>query len=75
MKLRNLLLTLALGACALNASASSDPAMDRYIDDLMSKMTLREKLGQLNLPVTGDIITGTAMSSDIAGKIKAGEVG
>ncbi len=75
MKLRNLLLTLALGACALNTSASSDPAMDRYIDDLMSKMTLREKLGQLNLPVTGDIITGTAMSSDIAGKIKAGEVG
>ena len=75
MKLRNLLLTLALGACALNASASSDPAMDRYIDDLMSKMTLREKLGQLNLPVTGDIITGTAMSSDIAGKIKAGDVG
>ena len=75
MKLRNLLLTLALGACALNGSASSDPAMDRYIDDLMSKMTLREKLGQLNLPVTGDIITGTAMSSDIAGKIKAGEVG
>ncbi len=75
MKLRNLLLTLALGACTLNASASSDPAMDRYIDDLMSKMTLREKLGQLNLPVTGDIITGTAMSSDIAGKIKAGEVG
>ncbi len=75
MKLRNLLLTLALGACVLNASASSDPAMDRYIDDLMSKMTLREKLGQLNLPVTGDIITGTAMSSDIAGKIKAGEVG
>ncbi len=75
MKLRNLLLTLALGACALNASASSDPAMDRYIDGLMSKMTLREKLGQLNLPVTGDIITGTAMSSDIAGKIKAGEVG
>ena len=75
MKLRNLLLTLVLGACALNASASSDPAMDRYIDDLMSKMTLREKLGQLNLPVTGDIITGTAMSSDIAGKIKAGEVG
>ena len=75
MKLRNLLLTLALGACALNAIASSDPAMDRYIDDLMSKMTLHEKLGQLNLPVTGDIVTGTAQSSDIAGKIKAGEVG
>ena len=26
----------------------------------MSKMTLQEKLGQLNLPVTGNITTGQA---------------
>lgn len=49
--------------------------MDRFIDDLMSRMTLEEKIGQLNLPVTGEIVTGQAQSSDIAGKITRGEVG
>lgn len=34
--------------------------MDRFIDNLMSQMTLQEKIGQLNLPVTGDIVTGQA---------------
>lgn len=38
-------------------------------------MTTEEKIGQLNLPVTGEITTGQAKSSDIAGKIKKGEVG
>ena len=32
--------------------------MDRFIDQLMKKMTLEEKIGQLNLPVTGEITTG-----------------
>jgi len=49
--------------------------MNRFIDALMKKMTVDEKIGQLNLPVTGDITTGQAKSSDIAGKIKRGEVG
>lgn len=49
--------------------------MNKFIDNLMSKMTLQEKLGQLNLPVTGEIVTGQAKSSDVAGKIKRGEVG
>lgn len=49
--------------------------MDRFITELMGKMTLHEKIGQLNLPVTGNIVTGQAKSSDIAGKIRNGEVG
>ncbi len=49
--------------------------MNGLIDNLMSQMTLQEKLGQLNLPVTGDIVTGQAKSSDVAGKIRRGEVG
>lgn len=50
--------------------------MDKIVDDLMSRMTLEEKLGQLNLPVAGDIVTGgPAAASNLAGKIKAGEVG
>ena len=49
--------------------------MKAFVDRLMKKMTLDEKLGQLNLPGAGDITTGQAGSSDIAGKIKAGKVG
>jgi beta-glucosidase len=41
----------------------------------MKKMTLEEKLGQLNLPGSGDIVTGQAKSSDIAKKIREGKVG
>ena len=54
---------------------TSDPAMTTFITNLMSKMTLDEKLGQLNLPGAGDITTGQAGNSNIAGKIKEGKVG
>ena len=49
--------------------------MDRFIDSLMVRMTLEEKLGQLNLPVSGDIVTGQAGSSDIGKKVREGQVG
>ncbi|RRD79650.1 beta-glucosidase BglX [Tannerella forsythia] len=49
--------------------------MDRFIDELMNRMTLQEKIGQLNLPVSGNIVTGEAKSSDIAAKIERGQVG
>ncbi len=58
-----------------HAARKSPQDMDRFIDVLMNKMTLEEKIGQLNLPVTGEITTGQAKSSDIAAKIKKGEVG
>lgn len=70
------LLALCLGTMGVLAQPSADETrMKQYIDDLMSKMTLHEKLGQLNLPVTGDIVTGQAKSSDVASKIRRGEVG
>ncbi|HJW17807.1 MAG TPA: beta-glucosidase BglX [Flavisolibacter sp.] len=56
-------------------STAGDAKMSTFVKNLMSKMTLDEKLGQLNLPGAGDITTGQASSSDIAGKIKAGKVG
>src|SRR5262245_12411224 len=52
-----------------------DSKMDSFISDLMSKMTVEEKLGQLNLPGAGDITTGQASSSDIGKKIREGKVG
>jgi beta-glucosidase len=55
--------------------AQDDQKMKVFIDDLMKKMTLQEKIGQLNLPGAGDIVTGQTSSSDIGKRIKAGEVG
>jgi beta-glucosidase len=49
--------------------------MNNFITTLMKKMTLDEKLGQLNLPGSGDIVTGQAKSSDIGKKIREGKVG
>lgn len=46
-----------------------------FVNSLLSKMTLDEKLGQLNLPGAGDITTGQAQSSDIGKKIEEGKVG
>ncbi len=55
--------------------SQADPKMKSFIDALMKKMTLEEKIGQLNLPSSGDITTGQAKSSDIAKKIREGKVG
>ena len=49
--------------------------MDKKIDSLIAVMTLEEKLGQLNLPSSGDITTGQSKSSDVATKIKEGKIG
>jgi len=46
-----------------------------FVAELLSKMTLEEKIGQLNLPTSGDITTGQANSSNIAKKIEEGKVG
>ncbi|MGB3006423.1 MAG: beta-glucosidase BglX [Chitinophagaceae bacterium] len=56
-------------------SAQQSGNMKIFIDALMKKMTLEEKLGQLNLPVAGDITTGQAGSANIAKKIEQGKVG
>ena len=63
-------LVVALASCSGHKSE-----MDKFIDDLMSKMTVEEKIGQLNLPVAGDIVTGQAKSSNVSERIRAGEVG
>jgi beta-glucosidase len=70
MNKRNILVIAFAAFTFCASSASDDPNMDTFIDRLMSKMTLREKIGQLNLPVTGDIVTGQAKSSNVADKIK-----
>src|SRR6185312_17386817 len=72
-----LLITCALFSARVFAQkpVAPDGKMNAFISQLMSKMTLDEKIGQLNLPGAGDITTGQAANSGIAGKIEKGEVG
>lgn len=78
MRIGRFLLTAVITASAFTAMAAPQAdkdKMDQFIDNLMRKMTLQEKIGQLNLPVSGEIVTGQAKSSDVAGKIRKGQVG
>ncbi len=52
-----------------------DAKMKPFIESLMKKMTLDEKIGQLNLVVSGYVPTGTILTSDLEAKVKAGKVG
>ena len=70
-----LLATALIGGTATVQAQKSPQDMDRFIDALMRRMTVEEKIGQLNLPVTGEITTGQAKSSDVAKKIEQGLVG
>ena len=69
-----LLAAILMGSTSIQAQKSPQD-MDRFIDALMKKMTVEEKIGQLNLPVTGEITTGQTKSSDVAKKIEQGLVG
>ena len=73
-KRTSLLLATALIGVTVQAQKSPQD-MDRFIDALMRRMTVEEKIGQLNLPVTGEITTGQAKNSDVAKKIEQGLVG
>ena len=72
-----LLIIISINASAQTSqdSKSDSYRMKAFIDALMKKMTLEEKIGQLNLPGAGDITTGQASSSGIAQKIEQGKVG
>jgi len=48
---------------------------DQFISELMSKMTVEEKLGQLNLMPAGSITTGVKKDSPRLEKIAQGKVG
>ena len=76
MKIIQRLMIMFLLFVAINGNAqTTDAKMKAFIDVLMKKMTLDEKIGQLNLPGSGDIVTGQASSSDVGKKIKEGSVG
>ena len=74
--LRFLLPVLVISAAPFPVEAlTRDSKMTAFIDDLMSRMSLDEKIGQLNLVSVGIDTTGPVLSRDVNEKIKQGRVG
>lgn len=72
MKRLCLLLTLLASTFCF---AANDAKMDKFISTLMQKMSLREKVGQLNLQPAGDVTTGGAMDTEVGGLVMNGDLG
>ena len=68
---------IALATAFIYFVAGAQPRGDQnFIDSLMGEMTLKEKIGQLNLLSTGSIVTTSTPNDDNATeKIRRGEVG
>lgn len=71
---------LAMVWSCRNSSSHTTPIIisyhgDVYVEALLKKMTLEEKIGQLNLLTPGGAVTGSVVSQDVETKIKAGQVG
>lgn len=69
--------SLGFLACmvSLTACAPKQSPMDAYISDLMGRMTLEEKLGQLNQQVAGEIVTGSPQDTEVGALVAKGEIG
>lgn len=72
--MRKFLMTFVL-VLSVSAGMAQQGPMDQYINGLMSKMTLKEKIGQLNLMVAGDITTGGKVDTKVANDILNGNMG
>jgi beta-glucosidase len=55
--------------------AAQGDNMTAFVNELMGKMTLEEKIGQLNLITAGSFTTGTAVNENVSQKVKSGQVG
>ena len=78
MKIMNLVFGAICGNIFFSCSESGggkEVKMDRFVTDLMGKMTIREKLGQVNLPSGGDLVTGSVMNSELSDMIRKEEIG
>jgi beta-glucosidase len=69
------LIGVMLSGCLQAQPLAGDAKMNAFIGDLMSRMTLEEKIGQLNLLSVGFDVTGPVLSKDVDTKIRQGLVG
>ena len=68
------LLIASLMFCSL-ASLAQEAKMESFVRSLMSRMTLEEKIGQLNLVTPGGAVTGSVVSKGVDDNIRKGAVG
>jgi beta-glucosidase len=75
--MKKFVLLLAVASLLLSSGQPTKVTeMDRFISQLMSRMTIEEKIGQLNLITPGGgILTGSVVSTDVEAKVRAGQVG
>jgi beta-glucosidase len=66
---------LAVYACRPGSTDSKEKEMNRFVNDLMKKMTLEEKIGQMNQLIVGFDITGPVLNESVEEKIKSGSAG
>ena len=73
---RTFLTIVALSFLIRVAAQTPDAKMKTYVADLMRKMTLEEKIGQLNLVTPGwGMPTGSVVSKGVEDNIRKGRVG
>ena len=72
--MKKLFLTSLVLSFCLTGFAQKKP-MKEFVDDLMAKMTLQEKIGQLNLMPDITIVTGVSKNSPLTQSIKDGKLG
>jgi beta-glucosidase len=70
-----ILVNFSAAAQKVKTKSSENQKMDAFISNLMNKMTVDEKIGQLNLVTGGEATTGAAVSNDVESKIAKGNVG
>lgn len=71
-------LIMSVSVFAQKANKAKDAKMDKFISELMKKMTLEEKIGQLHLISGTDAVSGEILNSDqnkTTQEIKKGKVG
>ncbi|NRR90235.1 beta-glucosidase BglX [Winogradskyella undariae] len=59
----------------IKSTSDTENPFASKVDSILELMTIDEKIGQLNLPTSGDITTGAAKGSDVGERIKQGKVG
>jgi beta-glucosidase len=79
-KLSNHIFMKKIGFLLLLLSVSvivqaQDEKMNTFIKSLMGKMSVDEKIGQLNLTTAGGFTTGSAVNERVVQKLKAGQIG
>ena len=68
-------LACAAALLSLTTLEAQTQSMDQFIDDLMSKMTVEEKIGQTNLLSSGQITTGNFVETPLAQYVQEGACG